>query len=405
MPTVHRNLTDAFLRALVLKPGSPRAIADTQCPGLKVVVASSGRATYRIWKRFPGKANPTGPTLGKVGVMSLADARDKCRAWDKAIKAGTDPRELERQKKEQEEETRAVTVAAVWADYARIHLSKKRSGRKTAQDVERDVLPLWGTRPITEITRKDIRQLLDKLIARAPHAAHHIFSALSGFLNWCVNREKIPFSPMSGLKRKHAVGSPVARQRVLSNDELYAFWRASGRLCYPLGPFLRLTLLSGGRHSEISQARWREVDLKNRTLTIPPERTGGEFLFSFTDGKGGAGCSAKNKYKLDRRMLRTLKALARTRGDDPSVVELPHFVVHDLRRTVRTRLSALRITSEIAEMVIGHGKKGLDRVYNQHEYADEIREALEKWGKALMTIVEPPPTADNIVVLPKRKRR
>jgi hypothetical protein len=55
---------------------------------------------------------------------------------------------------------------------------------------------------------------------------------------------------------------------------------------------------------------------------------------------------------------------------------VPHFVIHDLRRTVRTRLSALT-TYQIAELVIGHGKKGLARVYDQHEYLDEIPEALK----------------------------
>jgi hypothetical protein len=66
---------------------------------------------------------------------------------------------------------------------------------------------------------------------------------------------------------------------------------------------------------------------------------------------------------------------------------VPHFVIHDMRRTVRTRLSALRVRHEVAELVIGHGKKGLARVYDQHEYLDEMREALDAWAARLTQIV------------------
>ena len=55
-------------------------------------------------------------------------------------------------------------------------------------------------------------------------------------------------------------------------------------------------------------------------------------------------------------------------------------MIHDLRRTVRTRLSALKVDHSIAEMVTGDGKKGLDRVYDQHKFLDEMRDALELWA-------------------------
>jgi integrase len=69
----------------------------------------------------------------------------------------------------------------------------------------------------------------------------------------------------------------------------------------------------------------------------------------------------------------------------------PTFVIHDLRRTVRTRLSSLRVPDAVAEMVIGHGRKGIQRVYDQHTYLTEMREALDAWAVRLRTIVDPPP--------------
>jgi hypothetical protein len=41
----------------------------------------------------------------------------------------------------------------------------------------------------------------------------------------------------------------------------------------------------------------------------------------------------------------------------------------------------------VAELVLGHGKRGLARVYDQHHYAGELREALEKWAVELERIV------------------
>lgn len=80
------------------------------------------------------------------------------------------------------------------------------------------------------------------------------------------------------------------------------------------------------------------------------------------------------------------------------------WVNHDLRRTVRTRLSKLRVNADVAELVIGHTLKGLIAVYDQHAYLDERREALELWEENLRSIVTPPPAeakaelaADSVV--------
>jgi hypothetical protein len=96
---------------------------------------------------------------------------------------------------------------------------------------------------------------------------------------------------------------------------------------------------------------------------------------------------SKAKARLDRLMLEQL-----------SGGEFQPWVIHDLRRVVRSRLAELRLPEHICEAVIGHGKRGLARIYDQHRYASEIREALEAWNAHLHTIVEPG-AADNVVPL------
>jgi integrase len=105
----------------------------------------------------------------------------------------------------------------------------------------------------------------------------------------------------------------------------------------------------------------------------------------------------KIKAGLDRRMLATLRALAKKRGGDPSAVELPHFVNHDIRRTVRSQLSRLKVPEEAREAVLAHAGPGIKGTYDLHDYLDEKREAIELWAARLRDIVTPKPR--NVIEL------
>jgi len=96
-------------------------------------------------------------------------------------------------------------------------------------------------------------------------------------------------------------------------------------------------------------------------------------------------------------MLLTLRALAKHRGEDPADVTLPPFINHDIRRTVRSHLSRLKVTEEAREAVLAHARPGIKGTYDLYDYLDEKREALELWAARLREITEPKP--DNVVRL------
>jgi integrase len=85
--------------------------------------------------------------------------------------------------------------------------------------------------------------------------------------------------------------------------------------------------------------------------------------------------------------------LAKARGKSA----LPDFVNHDIRRTVRTHLSALKTGEEVREAVLAHVRPGIKGVYDQHQYLEEKREALTLWNARLRSIIEPTP--ENVVQL------
>jgi hypothetical protein len=122
-----------------------------------------------------------------------------------------------------------------------------------------------------------------------------------------------------------------------------------------------------------------------------PRFDGGDYLFSTTFGRKAAWMGSEIKTALDNRMLHTLQAMARKRGDDPARVKLEPWVNHDLRRVVRSGLSRLKVVDEVAEAVLAHRRTGIAGVYDRHDYLAEKREALQLWAGRLRDITEPPP--------------
>jgi integrase len=148
-----------------------------------------------------------------------------------------------------------------------------------------------------------------------------------------------------------------------------------------------------GKDSGKKQARAHAVPLIPEIIelleSLPRFKNGkreGKYLFSTTAGKSPTWVGTKIKDRLDCRMLRTLKALARARGENPDGVTLPHFVNHDIRRTVRSHLSRLKVTEEAREAVLAHARPGIKGTYDLHDYLDEKREALELWASRLRQI-------------------
>lgn len=81
--------------------------------------------------------------------------------------------------------------------------------------------------------------------------------------------------------------------------------------------------------------------------------------------------------------MKVRRALARDHR-----AKLTPYVLLDIRRTMRKHLSALPIPNLVRELVMGHAKPGLHKVYDQHAYLAEKRHALELWAKRLRDIVE-----------------
>jgi integrase len=237
-----------------------------------------------------------------------------------------DPKEEEREEQRRHQRRLENSVAMVAERFFERHLKGKRQAKDTERAMRREIIVRWGDRPLDSITRREVIAMVEEIVDRsAPVMARNVLAFTKTFFKWCVARDLLDNSPAAMVEAKTLIGEKKVGKRVLSDDEIVAFWDATERLRYPFGPLFRLLLLTGCRVNEIARASWGEIN--GSILTIPPERfksdaqhlvpltkesqallsemprfAKGDFLFSTTFGEKPVSGFSKAKTRLDRLM-------------------------------------------------------------------------------------------------------
>jgi integrase len=425
---VRQELTDRGLRNLSPAPtGARYELADGHVVGLRVRVGDRagerGRAaaiTFVLLARFGGaQSNPTRRTLGRFPQMSLSQARQKASEWKQQIERGIDPgagvgsparRSAPATAEPPAEWNPPAVVAAsgivtfndLADDFLRRHVEKNRL--RTEREVRRQFVhylrPRLGPRPFREIRRREIVALMDDMVENnGPAIADRTLATLSKMFAWQQARDDEFVSPIvRGMKRVPAADG--ARDRVLSDAELRAIWKAADDEGL-FGMFVQFALLTAQRREKILEMEWahlsgrrwelpelpREkgtiqlVDLPDQVMRILgklPRTAGNPFVFAGRSKRSINGIS-KCKARLDRKAGEILGA------------PLPNWRIHDLRRTARTRMPAAKVDADTAERILGHALPGIRRTYDKYEYVEERSDGLRLLADYLDTILFPPP--------------
>lgn len=406
-------LTDKKLQALKpARPGGRYDLLDALMPGLLVRVTDQGGKTFMLRARYPGARTHARRALGKVGVLTVEAARDKARNWHALLARGLDPAAQAREDRLAVLRSQQHTFRAVCEAYfAHIKSEGYKKAKVHEREIRKEFVSVWAERSIHDITQDDLAAVINSIKARAPGQARELFTRAKTLWRWAIGcgAYGLTSSPADRLGSKALVGSKKSRSRVLSDPELRALWAAVEAEPQPWRQYYQLLIISGQRKSDVSDADWSEFDFDKRLWVIKAERykTGvaqvvpltremlalldqlpcyqsGEFVFSSSWGRAPVTNFSKPKLRLDARMRAALP-------------KLPDWVVHDIRRTVRSHLSALPVEQHVRELVIGHAQAGVKGIYDRYEYLDEKREALELWQARLRDIVQPPP--DNVTKL------
>ena len=374
---------------------------------------NSGAVTYGYRYRDKGTGKQRWLGLGLHGSITADEARDlaKKRAGD--VADSRDPvAELAAKRAEaaRERQADANTVDFVLDQFIARHVDKLRSAKTVTRSLEVYVRPRLGRKSIYDVKRLDIVQLLDAIedADKAP-TADRVLAYLRKAFNWYAARDEGFVPPIvKGMSRTKP--AERARTRALADDEIRSVWQAlnSDDLPAAFSNVVRALLLTAQRRDEIGLMRAEEID--GDTLVIPAVRykTGlpnavplttealgwigdrkAGFMFSTTVGKKPFSGWSKSKRELDAIIARQRKAA----GLKP----MAPWVLHDLRRTARSLMSRAGVSSDVAEMVLGHKLAGVRGVYDRHSYASEKRDALEKLAGLVALILNPP--AGNVVKL------
>jgi integrase len=301
------------------------------------------------------------------------------------------------------------TVGDVLDDFLKRYVNAATGPLRTADSIEsvlrRLVKPIIGGIDIRALRRSQIVEMLDKIEdANGPVQADRTLAYIRKAFNWYAARDDDFTSPIiTGMARARA--SERARTRVLADDEIRLIWP---RLNGTFGALVKVLLLTAQRRGEVAGMRSSEiakddawviparryktkrehvVALTPPVVTIVANQTDGDVVFASSAGTPFSGYD-KPKKALDR-------AVAAANGDEP----LPHWTLHDLRRTAKTLMARAGVRPDISERVLGHVIAGVEGVYDRHSYIDEKRDALEKLAETVEHIVN----QDSANVVPLRQ--
>jgi integrase len=391
-----------------LKPHKTRRqeIPDGAIAGLYLLVQPSGSKSWAVRYRRQGK--PAKLTLGPYPRLGLAEARQAARETLGIVSVGNDPtadRVTLARLKRLPAPDGAREFATVLDRFLRSQRTKgRRSTDKVKALLDKDATAYWRHRQIADITAADVHERIEAIVSRgAPVAASRFRAWASKLFNFAVKAQLRPDNPAA------ATENPVdakarQRKRVLDDRELVLVWKAADNLGYPFGRAVQLLILTGQRLNEVCAAPRSEFDFEARRWVIASERAkngiehlvplsvaasdiiaslpviaGGDLLFTTT---GWAPISGFSKAK------RRLDALATELNDGQP---LPHWTLHDLRRTFSSGWARLRVPTEVTEKALNHVSGsfgGVSGIYNRFDYADERAEAMEAWARCIVALVD-----------------
>jgi integrase len=385
------KLTKAVVTALTTNK-SDETVWDDDLPGFGVRLRRSERTghikkTFRIQYRVGLQQRSESLDPRKV---SLEDGRRIARQRFAQVELGVDPA-ADKDKARALATKAALTLGAVSERY----LDNKRGviRSSTHREATRYFAVQWAPlrdRPIAGITRADVAAQLQIIIkTHGRTSAARARANLTAMYSWAVGEALCDVNPCLGTN--NPADDLKSRDRVLTDGEIRLVWDAAGDGDF--GRIIKLLILTGARRQEIGSLRWTNIDFDSGVLTVPADRAKNghalelplppaaldllhstprrsDYVFG-TAAAGFTGWSVATKAFRGR--------LAKP---------MAPWVLHDLRRSIRTGLGRIGVAPHIAELLINHIQGGVQAVYDKYSYGAEKRAALARWADHVLAITE-----------------
>ena len=387
MPTIH--MTKSAVDAL--KAASKDTVYwDAGLPGFGVKVTPRSRKVFVVLYRIGGAGSRLRKyTIGPYGRVTLQMARAEAQ---KVLAARLEGRDPATEKRESKRRMTADRVDDLIELFIVQHVSKTRKAAEISRLLRREVVSRWGNRCVHAIGKRDIVELASEIAQRGtPMAANTLLKVIKTFLNWCVGRAVIDASPAEGVPLP---GKEVARDRVLTNNELASVIRAARQIGGAYGGIVEMLALTGQRREEVAQMVGDEIDFNSRTWTLPGSRTknGKPHIVHLSEAciKLIKRASGLGSYVFSISGVKPFQNFTNAKRALDELSGVTGWRLHDLRRTCVSGMAGLGVPPHVADKILNHRSgtiSGVAAVYQRHDFLAERKLALERWGQYIETLV------------------
>lgn len=408
------KMNDAQIKAK-LRIGKPgRYCVDK---GLYLRISNEGTGFWVL--RYTVNARRREHIISRYGThpegLPLVDAKARAAILRADIKKGIDP--IAESKRPALSKFRTVDdIANDWLSQCEKRVKHPNIPKRVYL---KEISPRIGELSLDRVTARDILGLIrDIKNTNRPSIANDALGYCKQIFKHAVKLDLISNNPALAFDCLDAGGTEKARDRILSISELEIILKVfrDNHHIFTRENYIAFVLLAilGVRKGELIAAQWKEFDFTNLTWKIPSQRTKTEsgytvpiptsirsFLEELAFRANGADFVFPARKASKRRQFisdDTLNhALAKLFGQKVDAKKKPypnilgqagieHFVIHDLRRTCRSLLAANGVPPHIAERCLNHKIKGVEGIYDHHDYLNERREAISTVAKKIMAI-------------------
>ncbi len=284
--------------------------------------------------------------------------------------------------------------ADVWKYTVREGTPHKRSWGEDRRKLSAEVLDAWGDLPVHEISRRQVRELVDGINRRGhPVQANRTRALLHKLFTWAVEQDILPTNPVTGTPRPGGSEQHRQRDRVLTADELRAFWAvtepgADEKMTPSMSAFWRLRLITAQRAGEVVAMRWDDLDLEDDWWTIPAAVSKNRRSHRVPLSCTAIEIIASLPRFADHVLAGTLGNRQRSQAAASIHAKIDNFRGHDLRRTAASCMTSDGVSRlVVAAKVLNQADRGVTAVYDRHSYDPEKRVALDTWARTLAAIL------------------
>ncbi|EGZ7348807.1 site-specific integrase [Salmonella enterica subsp. enterica serovar Derby] len=374
----------------------------------------SYRENYKtpVWRfryKFAGKSRAM--MIGSYAELSLSKARETVKELAARVALGYDVASEKQERKAEalakmEAEKNAMRVSQLAAEYfERQILPRWKHPDILRRRIDKDINPCIGNMKVEDVKPRHIDDMLKAIVDRgAPTIATDVLRWTRRIFDYGIKRHALEINPCSAFEVSDAGGKEVSRDRWLTRNELIQLFKAmrtAKGFSRQNEITFKLLLALCVRKMELCAARREEFDLNEAVWRLPEERSKNGDAIDIPLAPAAVewlreletfSCNSAwvlPARKMQNRMIPHIQestlpvALAKVRAEMPGV---PNFTIHDFRRTARTHLASLGVDPVVAERCLNHRIRGVEGIYNRHQYFEERKAALAQWADLLVAL-------------------